>query len=106
MTCCICVVGGALRLSIYLSTFQVPIAWLSLCDVLCIIILLPLFDRVIYPAMDRRGYSPSVRSRIILGMLFSVAAILSAGGLEAYRLKWFNDGHMHEQTIGEFCKIF
>ena len=83
------------------SCFQIPVAWLSLFDVICIILLLPLFDRAIYPALDRRGHSPPVRTRIIIGMLFSGGAIITAGLLEMCRREIYHLGHIHNQTIGK-----
>ena len=84
---------------------QIPIAWLSLFDVICIIVLLPLFDRAIYPALDRRGYTPPLRSRIMVGMVFSGIAVVVAGFLEMYRLHVYLKGHVHNQTIGEIIVL-
>ena len=66
--------------------------------------LLPLFDRVIYPHLDKRGYNLNLRVRIIIGMLFSMLAVGLAGVLEMYRLKvYWKDGvqHPHIQKIGK-----
>ena len=84
--------------------FQIPQAWLSLFDVIFLIIMLPIMDRLIYPWLDRRGQSPSLRARIAVGMVFSFASVCVAGGLEMYRLSvyWENGTeHVHQQIIGE-----
>jgi len=84
----------------------VPAVWLSLFNVLFILTLLPLLDRVIYPLLDRRGISPSLRARMLVGMVFSVLAMLVASCVEANRMEifWHNGtNHTHWQMIGMFC---
>ncbi len=46
---------------------QIPSAWLSLFDVIFLIILLPVMDRVIYPRLDASGHNLSLRVRILIG---------------------------------------
>lgn len=74
-------------------------------DVVFVLLLLPLLDRVIYPRLDRAGYSPSLRLRILIGMLFAVAAMGVAGVVEHFRLWtiWSNPDNpqIHDQVIGE-----
>jgi len=79
------------------------VAWLSLFNVMFILVLLPLLDRVIYPLLDRRGISPSLRVRMLIGMFFSVLAMVVAGCVETNRLDiyWHNGtNHTHWQMIG------
>jgi len=88
---------------------QVPAAWLSLFNVVFILALLPLLDRVIYPLLDRRGISPSLRVRMLVGMLFSVLAMLVAACVEKNRLDiyWHNGtNHTHWQMIGVSCVLY
>ena len=69
---------------------QLVAAWFSLFDVIMLILLLPLFDRVIYPWIERRTGSPvSISRRILLGMIFAMVAMLTAGVVEHYRLRAF-----------------
>lgn len=68
---------------------QVVAAWFSLFDAVFVIIMLPLFDRVIYPRLDRAGYPFTFTKRILLGMVFAVAAMVVAGVVEHYRLQSF-----------------
>ena len=69
---------------------QLVAAWFSLFDVIMLIILLPFFDRVIYPRIERRTGNPvSISWRILLGMIFAVAAMVVAGVVEHYRLRAF-----------------
>ncbi|XP_061189598.1 solute carrier family 15 member 4-like [Saccostrea echinata] len=62
-------------------------AWFTLFDVIFLIILLPLFDRVIYPYWARRGKPVGMVFRISLGMMFATCAVLVAGIVELFRLK-------------------
>ncbi|KAL8561063.1 hypothetical protein ACOMHN_031007 [Nucella lapillus] len=65
-------------------------AWLSLFDVVILVFLLPLVDRVIYPWLERRSGVPvSISRRILLGMVFATAAMVVAGVVEHFRLKAF-----------------
>lgn len=65
-----------MRISIYKDTVdssddlrKVPPAWLSLVDVVFVLILIPIMDKWIYPWLDRKGWSPSVFTRISIGKL-------------------------------------
>ncbi|XP_077867801.1 solute carrier family 15 member 4-like [Saccoglossus kowalevskii] len=72
--------------------FQFPAAWLTLFDVVLLLILIPVMDRVIYPCLDKRGCHLSMLKRIAIGMIFSVLAMICAGGLEIIRKNcWEND---------------
>ncbi len=78
-------------------------AWLSLFDVIFLVILIPFLDLVIYPFLDRRHRMPSVRVRILIGMLFAVLSVCAAGLVEMERLGryWANNTeHTHWQIIG------
>ncbi|XP_063971234.1 solute carrier family 15 member 4-like [Lytechinus pictus] len=73
------------------SPFNFPVAWLSLFDVVVVILLLPILDRCIYPRLIRRGYNISLFYRILFGMIFSMLSVLTAGGLELARKHCVND---------------
>ena len=78
-------------------------AWLFLFDIVFLILLIPLFDRVIYPELDRHGYMLSPRLRIMIGMVFSMFSVSLAGLLEMYRRSvYWKDGteHIYWQIIG------
>ena len=42
-------------------------AWLSLVDVVFVLVLIPIMDRVLYPWLDRKGWGLSVFTRISIG---------------------------------------
>ena len=45
----------------------IPPAWLSLVDIIFVLILIPILDKKIYPWLDRKGWSLSVFTRISIG---------------------------------------
>ncbi|XP_076434587.1 solute carrier family 15 member 4-like [Babylonia areolata] len=72
------------------SSADMAAAWLSLFDVVILFLLLPLFDRVIYPWLERRSGVPiSISWRILLGMVFATLAMVVAGVVEHFRLEVF-----------------
>uniref|UniRef100_A0A8C4N8V0 Solute carrier family 15 member 4 n=1 Tax=Eptatretus burgeri TaxID=7764 RepID=A0A8C4N8V0_EPTBU len=82
------------------SHTQLPAAWLTLCDVLLLLLLIPLCDRLIFPWLDKRGRLPSPLLRIGLGMVCSLASVMTAGFLEMVRLQKVQKGKVREQWIG------
>lgn len=62
-------------------------AWFSLFDVVFLIILLPLFDRVVYPYLKKRDMHVGIVCRISVGMMFATIAVLVAGIVELFRLR-------------------
>lgn len=42
-------------------------AWLSVVDIIFVLILIPILDKRIYPWLDRKGWSLSVFTRISIG---------------------------------------
>jgi peptide/histidine transporter 3/4 len=88
---------------------QIPAAWLSLFNVIFILLLLPLLDKVVYPLLDKYNYSPSLRTRILIGMFFSMMSMAVAGCVEKARWDrfWKNETHpdIHWQFMGELVFI-
>ncbi|ESO97977.1 hypothetical protein LOTGIDRAFT_103713 [Lottia gigantea] len=64
-------------------------AWLSLADAMILILMLPLFDRVIYPRLAKAGRPFTMTKRIYVGMIFAMASMVVAGVVEHFRLKSF-----------------
>lgn len=70
--------------------FKIPAASLSIFDTLSVIVWVPLYDRVIVPAArrftgDERGFSQLTRMGI--GLVVSIFAMVAAGVLELVRLR-------------------
>ncbi|XP_070572643.1 solute carrier family 15 member 4-like [Ptychodera flava] len=87
----------------YEKGFQVPASWLMLFDVLLLLVLIPIMDRLVYPCLDRRGCHLSMLKRIAIGMVFSTMAMASAGILEQQRRSCYEDVTCGEwpQTISD-----
>jgi solute carrier family 15 (peptide/histidine transporter), member 3/4 len=65
---------------------RVPVASLNLFNTIGILLMTPLLDRLIYPALrNYLSYSPSKLQRIGLGMVFAACSIFAAGFLELSR---------------------
>nr|XP_053631101.1 solute carrier family 15 member 4-like isoform X2 [Cherax quadricarinatus] len=82
--------------------FNVPAAWLTLFNQLFLIGAIPLLTSFLYPIMDRAGIRMSMLFRIGIGMVFSILAVMTAGGLESYRIfLWRTDNSSHiDQIVG------
>ena len=65
-------------------------ASLSSFDTIIIIILIPLFDKVLYPSLRARGFRVSNLQRTGCGYLFAIFAMLVAAAVESGRLKLFH----------------
>uniref|UniRef100_A0A8D0HVR7 Solute carrier family 15 member 3 n=1 Tax=Sphenodon punctatus TaxID=8508 RepID=A0A8D0HVR7_SPHPU len=82
------------------SRYTFPDAWLLLANVVVLLILVPLKDRVIDPFLVRRKLLPSALKRMALGMFFGLASVIAAGVLETERLRYVNNNHTIPQRIG------
>ncbi|XP_071944057.1 solute carrier family 15 member 4-like [Antedon mediterranea] len=81
--------------------FSFPAAWLTIFNVITVLLLIPLMERVIYPFLDKRNIHISLLKRIIIGMIFIMLAVICAGVLEIYRLRNVHDRkNVWVQTIG------
>ena len=56
---------------------NIPASWLTLTDILFVIILIPIMDKFVYPALERRGIKMTVIARISIGENFSNSNIIS-----------------------------
>ncbi|XP_039389424.1 solute carrier family 15 member 3 isoform X2 [Mauremys reevesii] len=83
------------------SSYTFPDAWLLLANVVVLLVLVPLKDRVIDPFLVRRKLLPSALKRMALGMFFGLASIIVAGALETKRLQYVKNNQTILQHIGE-----
>lgn len=58
----------------------IPVTSNHVFNILAILILVPIFDRIIYPALRRWNVSFTPLNRIAAGMLFGVLGLFYAGG--------------------------
>lgn len=66
---------------------QISISWLSLFNVLVILVSIPLMEKIILPWLDKNGRPISLQQRIIIGMVSAMLAMVAAGLVEFQRLK-------------------
>ena len=81
------------------ESFTMPAASLSVVDIVIILVLAPLMDRVIYPLLDRIGINFTPLRRIGVGFLLSAAAMLVAGLVEIKRREIWDKGDICIQTV-------
>ncbi|NXT95797.1 S15A3 protein, partial [Anhinga rufa] len=77
-----------------LQGYTFPDAWLLLANVVVLLALVPLKDRVIDPFLARRRLLPSPLQRMALGMFFGLTSVLTAGRT------WAGVGCCHGQGLG------
>ena len=73
------------QMDIRVGRFEIPIATLGLFDVIPILVLVPLFDRVLIPCLRRRGLRVTMLQRMGAGFVFAAASMACAGVVEAVR---------------------
>ncbi|XP_030447509.1 protein NRT1/ PTR FAMILY 8.1-like [Syzygium oleosum] len=72
------------------SSFKIPAASLSIFDVLSVLFWVPVYDRIIVPVARRfTGHKSGLTQlqRMVIGLLISIFAMISAAILEVVRLK-------------------
>ncbi|XP_077177234.1 solute carrier family 15 member 3 [Paroedura picta] len=81
--------------------YTFPDAWLLLANVVFLLILVPLKDRVIDPFLAKRKLLPSPLKKMAVGMIFGFASVIVAGFLETKRLKYVHNNETISQQIGK-----
>ncbi|KAM5247284.1 solute carrier family 15 member 3 [Ctenodactylus gundi] len=81
--------------------YRIPEAWLLLANVVAVLLLVPLKDRVVDPALRRCQLVPSALQKVALGMFFGFASVVVAGVLEAQRLWYVHHNETVTQVIGQ-----
>ena len=61
-----------------------PSMWLTIANLIPVLLLIPLMDRIIYPFLG--GRSPTMLMRIGIGKLFLLLSIIIAIGVESHRV--------------------
>ena len=75
------------NMDIKIDSFCIPIVSLSVPDILTVLILVPIMDKLVYPLLAKFEICPSQLQRIGFGMILATASMVYAGGLELYRVK-------------------
>ncbi|KAM8970728.1 solute carrier family 15 member 3 isoform 1-T1 [Sarcophilus harrisii] len=82
------------------SSYRFPEAWLLLANVVMVLVLVPLKDRLLDPFLQRRKLLPSLLKKMALGMFFGFASVIVAGILETKRLQYIHRNETVAQEIG------
>ncbi|GFR85843.1 solute carrier family 15 member 4 [Elysia marginata] len=69
---------------------NIPAAALQASNTTCVILLIPVFDKLIYPFFERIGRPLTYLKRIGIGMIFAAAGVTVAGVVEIYRKRVLN----------------
>jgi solute carrier family 15 (peptide/histidine transporter), member 3/4 len=82
---------------------QLNAATLNCFDSSIILIFIPIFDRVIYPAIERAGFRLTVLRKIGMGFVFCILSMVTAGVLEMVRkdAKVFDYSLQHQPAADE-----
>lgn len=81
-----------------LGSFVIPAASLSMINTLAIVGLIPFYDKLLAPALQRAGRPLTLLRRIGWGLFVCIAAMGVAAYVEWYRLELVNNGHILEGT--------
>lgn len=85
-----------------LGVFTIPAASLSMINTVAIVVLIPMYDKLLVPALRRMGRPMTLLRRIGWGLAVCVVAMLVAAACESYRLKLYNEGKLighHEDGV-------
>lgn len=74
------------------GTFRIPAASLALVNTLGVVLLIPLYDRLLIPLLRRVGAPMTLLKRIGWGLFVSALAMVASAVLEARRLAMARDG--------------
>lgn len=81
------------------TDFQIPAAWLTLCDDAFVILLIPILNLVVYPFLDKKNITTVPLCRIVVGMIISLIAVIVAALVEHLRLEDWRQGNSINQII-------
>jgi len=90
--------GTVMNLTI--SGFILPVTSLHVFNTAAVLVLVPIFERGIYPLLRKYNVRFGMLRRIGAGMLLATLGILYAGCLEVFRLDLFRRGYVITQMVG------
>lgn len=80
-----------------LGTFVIPAASLSMINTVAIVVLIPMYDKLLVPALRSAGRPMTLLRRIGWGLAVGVVAMAAAAAVESRRLDLFRQGHIINQ---------
>jgi peptide/histidine transporter 3/4 len=70
-----------------LGTFQLPISAMNIFNNVTILLLVPLFEQYMFPALNKAGYTLTMLIKIGMGFVFAIMAMIMAALIEVYRMQ-------------------
>ena len=74
-----------------------PSIWLTIANLIPVLLLIPLLDRIIYPILG--GHSPTMLMRIGIGKVFLLLSIIVAIGVESHRVIQLTESIRHNDSV-------
>ena len=97
------------------ETLSIPAASLSAFEIVSLLVLIPLIDRLLYPGLRRLGFNFTPLRRIGVGMLFATGSVLLAGIIEVERKQFIKkygtiqqhafDSSVNASTMSVFYQV-
>ncbi|XP_067670794.1 solute carrier family 15 member 4-like [Haliotis asinina] len=88
-------------LNVKIGDVKVPAAMLSIFDILVILLVIPLVDRLIYPLFRRLGWPLKPLQRIGVGLLLVGGSVVTAGVVEMFRKQDLSVNGAVIQVLGD-----
>ncbi|XP_052818724.1 solute carrier family 15 member 4-like isoform X2 [Mya arenaria] len=89
------------RMDISVNGAKLPAAMLNIFNTLIILILIPIMDRVVYPALAKCGRSPTHLQRMGIGMVLVACSMVYAGILEIVRKEDIKNNGYISQNLSD-----
>lgn len=70
-----------------------PAASMSALDTIAILVIIPIYDRVVVPFLEKRNRKPTEMQRIMAGFFVAVLAMVAAAVVEICRMQYAAGGH-------------
>lgn len=69
------------------GSMNIPVSALNMFDTIAILLLVPIFDRFVYPYFKKTGKPLSMLTKIGWGIVFALLSMVVAAGVEVYRVQ-------------------
>jgi len=95
--------GTVMKLQVN-DNFNIPVSSLHVFNTAVILLLVPIFDRILYPTLRKHNIKFTPFMRIWVGFLMCVLGMMYAGGLEVYRISLYKKHDTIEQELDGVIK--
>jgi peptide/histidine transporter 3/4 len=76
------------QMNVSLGSLDLPVSAMNIFNNVSILILVPLFERYLYPFLKAKGYELSMLQKIGIGFIFAILAMLAAAIIEYFRQEY------------------